>query len=67
MKDKRQICKTIISVCIFFIIIPLVIWFGVWLFNDRKYNDGKVVDTTIRKYTPEEKDYDVHYDLQWKR
>ena len=38
MKDKKQICKTIISVCIFFIIIPLVIWFGVWLFNDRKYN-----------------------------
>lgn len=38
MKDKKQICKKIISVCIFFIIIPLVIWFGVWLFNDRKYN-----------------------------
>lgn len=38
MKDKKQICKTIIGVCIFFIIIPLVIWFGVWLFNDRKYN-----------------------------
>ncbi len=35
--------------------------------NDRKYNDGKVVDTTVRKYTPEEKGYDVHYDLQWKR
>ncbi len=38
MKYKKQICKKIISVCIFFIIIPLVIWFGVWLFNDRKYN-----------------------------
>ena len=38
MKDKKKICKTIVSVCIFFIIIPLVIWFGVWLFNDRKYN-----------------------------
>lgn len=38
MKDKKQICKTIVSVCIFFIVIPLVIWFGVWLFNDRKYN-----------------------------
>lgn len=38
MKDKKQICKKIIGVCIFFIIIPLVIWFGVWLFNDRKYN-----------------------------
>ena len=38
MKDKKQIWKKIIGVCIFFIIIPLVIWFGVWLFNDRKYN-----------------------------
>ena len=38
MKDKKQLCKRIIGVCIFFIIIPLVIWFGVWLFNDRKYN-----------------------------
>lgn len=38
MKDKKQIYKTIVSVCIFFIVIPLVIWFGVWLFNDRKYN-----------------------------
>ena len=38
MKDKKQICKTIVSVCIFFIVIPLIIWFGVWLFNDRKYN-----------------------------
>lgn len=35
--------------------------------NDRKYNDGKVVDTTTRKFTPEEKGYDVHYDIQWKR
>jgi hypothetical protein len=34
--------------------------------NDRKYNDGKVVNT-LRRYTPEEKEYDVHYDLQWKR
>ncbi len=34
--------------------------------NDRKYNDGKVVNT-LRKYTEEEKAYDVHYDLQWKR
>ena len=34
--------------------------------NDRKYNDGKVVNT-LRKYTPEEKAYDVHFDLQWKK
>lgn len=38
MKDKKQLCKRIVGVCIFFIIIPLVIWFGIWLFNDRKYN-----------------------------
>ena len=38
MKDKKKICKTIVIVFIFFIVIPLVIWFGVWLFNDRKYN-----------------------------
>ena len=35
--------------------------------NDRTYNDGKVVDTTVRKYTPEEKADDVHYTLNWKR
>ena len=34
--------------------------------NDRKYNDGKVVNT-LRKYTEEEKAYDVHFDLQWKK
>ena len=34
--------------------------------NDRKYNEGKVVNT-LRKYTPEEKEYDVHFDLQWKK
>jgi hypothetical protein len=33
--------------------------------NDRKYNNGEVVDTK-RKYTPEEKTYDVHYELNWK-
>ena len=34
--------------------------------NDRKYNDGKVIDTG-RKFTEEEKAYDVHYDLQQTR
>ena len=34
--------------------------------NDRKYNDGKVVNT-LRKYTEEEKADDPHYNLQWKR
>ena len=34
--------------------------------NDRKWNDGKVVDT-LRKFTPEEKADDVHYTLNWKR
>ena len=33
--------------------------------NDRKYNNGEVVDTK-RKYTEEEKAYDVHYELNWK-
>ncbi len=33
--------------------------------NDRKYNNGEVVNT-LRKYTPEEKAYDVHYELNWK-
>ena len=35
--------------------------------NDRTYNNGEIVDTTVRKFTPEEKAYDVHYDLNWKR
>ena len=34
--------------------------------NDRKYNDGKVVNT-LRRYTEEEKADDPHYTLQWKR
>ena len=34
--------------------------------NDRKYNDGKVIDTW-RKYTDEEKAVDVHYTLQQTR
>ena len=33
--------------------------------NDRTYNNGEVVNT-LRKYTPEEKAYDVHYELNWK-
>lgn len=34
--------------------------------EDRKFNDGKVVNT-LRKYTDEEKAYDEHYTLQLKR
>ena len=34
--------------------------------EDRKWNDGKVIDTK-RKFTDEEKEYDVHFDLQLKR
>ncbi len=34
--------------------------------EDRKFNGGKVIDTG-RKFTDEEKAYDVHYDLQLKR
>ena len=33
--------------------------------NDRKWKDGSVIDTK-RKYTDEEKAYDVHFDLQLK-
>ena len=31
--------------------------------EDRKYNGGEVVNTR-RKFLPEEKEYDIHYDLQ---
>ena len=34
--------------------------------GDRKWNDGKVIDTK-RKFTEEEKAYDIHYDLQQQR
>ena len=34
--------------------------------GDRKWNDGQVINTR-RKFTAEEKAYDVHYDLQLKR
>jgi hypothetical protein len=34
--------------------------------NDRKWNDGKVIDTKHR-FTEEEKAYDIHYDLQQMR
>ena len=34
--------------------------------NDRKYNNGEVVNT-LRRFTDEEKADDVHYTLQWKR
>ena len=34
--------------------------------EDRKWNNGEVINT-LRKYTPEEKAYDVHYTLQQQR
>ncbi len=34
--------------------------------EDRKWNNGQVVNT-LRKFTPEEKAYDEHFDLQQKR
>ncbi len=34
--------------------------------EDRKWNDGQTIDTN-HKFLPEEKAYDVHYDLQLKR
>ena len=34
--------------------------------DDRKWNDGKTIDT-LRKYTEEEKAFDVHYTLQQER
>ena len=34
--------------------------------NDRKYNNGEVVNT-LRRFTDEEKADDVHNTLQWKR
>lgn len=34
--------------------------------GDRKWNDGKTIDT-LRKYTEEEKAFDVHYTLQQER
>jgi hypothetical protein len=34
--------------------------------EDRKINDGKVIDTR-HKFTDEEKAYDIHFDLQQQR
>ncbi len=34
--------------------------------EDRKWNGGQIVNT-LRKFTPEEKAYDEHFDLQQKR
>jgi hypothetical protein len=34
--------------------------------EDRKWNNGEVINT-LRKFTDEEKAYDVRYDLQLKR
>jgi len=34
--------------------------------EDRKWNDGQVINTK-RRFTDEEKAYDVHFDLQQDR
>jgi hypothetical protein len=34
--------------------------------NDRKWNNGEVINTK-RRYTEEEKEYDIHFDLQQMR
>ena len=34
--------------------------------EDRKWKNGEIINT-LRKYTDEEKAYDVHFDLQQKR
>lgn len=37
-QGKKTILRTSITVGVLFILIPLTIWIGVWLFEDRKYN-----------------------------
>lgn len=37
-KNKKRVLRCIVSIFVLFVLIPLVIWLGVWLFEDRKYN-----------------------------
>ena len=37
-QDKKTILRTCITLGVLFFLIPLTIWLGVWLFEDRKYN-----------------------------
>lgn len=37
-QDKKTILRTCITLGVLFILIPLTIWLGVWLLEDRKYN-----------------------------
>lgn len=38
IQNKKNIFRTVISAVVLFVLIPLAIWLGVWLFEDRKYN-----------------------------
>ena len=38
IQNKKNILITGISAVVLFVLIPLTIWLGVWLFEDRKYN-----------------------------
>jgi len=38
IQNKKNILRTVISAVVLFVLIPLTIWLGVWLFEDRKYN-----------------------------
>ena len=37
-QNKKNILRTVITAVVLFVLIPLTIWLGVWLFEDRKYN-----------------------------
>lgn len=37
-QDKKTILRMCITLGVLFFLIPLTIWLGVWLFEDRKYN-----------------------------
>ena len=38
IQNKKKILRTGIGAVVLFVLIPLTIWLGVWLFEDRKYN-----------------------------
>ncbi len=42
-ENKKKIIKIITILCVLFILIPFVIWFGVKIFEDRKYNLVSVI------------------------
>lgn len=38
IQNRKNILITVITAVVLFVLIPLTIWLGVWLFEDRKYN-----------------------------